>query len=783
MALPTETSIKTAFSGRITDAETNKPLPAATIYFPEIRVGALTNDQGNFEIKNLPASKLTIQISLIGYQSITKSVDLRQMTSMDFALSESVTEISEVVITGQPGLIEQKRTPALIVVVPHTALLQSSSTNIIDVLAKQPGVSQITTGAGISKPVIRGLSYNRVIVINNGIRQEGQQWGDEHGVEIDEYGVNHVEILKGPASLAFGSDAMAGVINMISAPTLPMGTINGNVTTNFQTNNGLIGYSANLRGNQNGFIWDARLSGKRAHDFQNDIDGWVDNSAFRENAASTLLGLNRAWGFSHLTLSLYNLKPGIVGGGHDHGDEETDHDQEEERDSRSYQPEAPFQEINHYKAVWDNKLYLGEGRLDASFGFQQNNRKEFESANEYGLYFKLNTLSYDLKYALATNNNWTLTCGIGGMWQQSRNEGTEFLVPAYQLFDLGIFAIAHKQIGAFDFSGGLRYDRRHTHSDALYLNSDEEVTAANDPEATERFSDFDQSFDGISGSLGVSYQISETLYTKLNLSRGFRAPNIAELGSNGNHEGTFRYEIGNPELDPETSFQIDWGIGLDTKHVSAELNLYNSQVDNYIYSHKMYNTAGTDSLIDDISVFKYTGGKANLYGGELFIDIHPHPLDFLHFQNTLSYTRGTLANQPDSSRNLPMIPPMRWQSEIKVDIKKVTNRLQNAWVSFGIDHNRKQDHIFSAYGTETEAPAYTLLNASFGTDFTANDRTLFSLYISCNNLTDKAYQSHLSRLKYTGLNEETGREGYFNMGRNFSFKLIIPILSGSGNYR
>ena len=349
------------------------------------------------------------------------------------------------------------------------------------------------------------------------------------------------------------------------------------------------------------------------------------------------------------------------------------------------------------------------------------------------------------------------------------------MVPAYQLFDVGVYAIAHKQIGDLDLNGGLRFDRRHMDGDALYLNENDEVVSANDPGATERFSDFDESFNGISGSIGASYQISEKTYTKLNLSRGFRAPNIAELGSNGNHEGTFSYEIGNPELDPENSFQIDWGIGLDTKHVSAELNLFNNQVDNYIYSHKLSSQAGADSLINDVPVFRYTGGKAHLYGGELFIDIHPHPLDFLHFQNTLSYTRGTLSNQPDSARNLPMIPPMRWQSDIKLDFKKLTNWMQNAWVSFGIDHNWEQDKYFAAYGTETETPAYTLLNAGIGTDFTSNKRTIASLYISCNNLADKAFQSHLSRLKYAGLNPETGREGYFNMGRNFSVKLIIPI--------
>lgn len=781
VGLPIENSGKTSLSGSVTDLKTKEPLPAVTIYFPEIKTGALTDDEGHFDIQNLPMARLTIQVRLIGYESISKVVDLNNTQTINFELSESITEINEVVVTGQPGLIEQKRTPAPISVVPQTELLENTSTNIIDALAKQPGVSQITTGAGISKPVIRGLGFNRVIVVNDGIRQEGQQWGDEHGIEIDEYGVNHVEILKGPASLAFGSDAMAGVINMISAPTLPDGSIQGDAMTNYQSNNGLWGYSANLSGNNKGFVWDARISGKRAHDYQNNIDNWVENSAFRENAASTLFGLNRSWGYSHLTLSLYNLEPGIIGEGHHHEEGETAEEHEAERNSKSYQPAAPFQKINHYKAAWNSKVFVGQGNIQTTIGFQQNNRKEFESADEYGLYFKLNTLSYDLKYTLPTTNNWTLTGGVGGMWQQSKNEGTEFLVPAYRLFDAGIFAIAHKQIGKLDLSGGLRFDRRHIESDPLYLNADEEITTANASDATERFSTFNNSFNGVSASLGASYQISESLYTKLNISRGFRAPNIAELGSNGVHEGTSRYEIGNTALKPESSLQFDWGLGLDTKHVSAELNLYHNHVNHYIYSHKLLNTNATDSLLDDVPVFKFTGGDANLYGGEFFIDIHPHPLDFVHFQNTLSYTRGKLANQPEESTDLPMIPPARWLSEIKFDIKKINNLLENAWFSLGIDHNWKQYRYYAAYNTETATPAYTLLNAGIGTDIVGKHKKWASVYISCNNLTDKAYQNHLSRLKYTGINENTGREGYFNMGRNFSVKLIVPLVASFKN--
>ena len=565
-AFPDESIGKTHLKGKTTDAKTHESLPGVTIYIPEIKAGTLSDADGKFQFNNLPTTKLTIQVSFVGYQSVSRTIDLSRTDSINFEMSESVTEISEVVVTGQPLMLEQKRTPSPISIVPHSELLENSSTNIIDALAKEPGVSEITTGSGISKPVIRGLSYNRVVVVNDGIRQEGQQWGDEHGVEIDQYGVNHVEILKGPASIAFGSDAMAGVINMISAPTLPEGVIKGDIINNYQTNNGLFGYSANFSGNKNGFVWNARYSQKLSHDYKNGYDGSVFNSRFRENAAKMLLGINRSWGYSYLTLSLYELKPGIIEGERDSttgrfikitklADGTEIESLANSSDFKSYRPDVPFQKVLHYKAVWNNKLYFGKGNLNSTIGFQQNNRKEFESKNEYGLFFKLNTVNYDFKYTLPTENNWTMTSGVGGMWQQSQNLGSEFLVPAYKLFDWGIFAIVHKQLNSLDLSGGIRFDNRNENTDALYLNSSEEQVSAANPDAEERFTAINQNFYGVSGSLGLSYQISKTMYTKLNVSRGFRAPNIAELGSNGVHEGTFRYEIGNPDLKPENSLQ------------------------------------------------------------------------------------------------------------------------------------------------------------------------------------------------------------------------------------
>ncbi len=781
--------VKTTLSGKITDKITGESLPGVNIYLPDLKTGAISDDNGTYKIDNLPQTKVLVQVNFTGYKLIAVTIDLSTTITMDFAMEESVNELNEIVVTGLSHSAEKNRTPTPISTISHTILLQNSSTNVIDAIAKQPGLSQVTTGAGISKPVIRGLGYNRVVTVNDGIRQEGQQWGDEHGIEIDEYAVNKVEILKGPASLSYGSDAMAGVINLFTAPTLPEGSIKGNILADYQTNNGLIGFSADLSGNENGFIWDVRGSGKWAHAYQNKYDGYVLNSGFNENTISGIIGVNKSWGYSHLHFSAYHLTPGIVEGERDSATGQfvkpiavsdtiesaaigTDDD------FKSYTPLTPYQKVNHYKAVLNNSFILGNGSLKATLGWQQNQRQEYADILEeghYGLYFLLNTINYDVRYISAEHNNLDFSFGVNGMQQSSQNKGTEFLIPEYDLFDIGVFAFAKKTIDQLDISAGIRFDSRNETGKDLYLNTDGEVTGANDPEAFHQFSAFNSTYTGVSASVGATYQFSENVFTKLNASRGFRAPNIAEISANGVHEGTINYIIGVPTLKPENSLQLDYALGLNTKHITAELDLFTNSISNFIFLTKLESVMSGDSLTEGFSTFKYTSGDANLTGGEFTIDIHPHPLDWLHFENSFSLVNSTQKDQPDSTKYLPFTPPFKWISEIRVSAKKMGNSLRNAYFKISLEDYAKQDKFYAAFGTETETPGYALLNLGVGTDIASKNSILFSIYFNALNVTDVAYQSHLSRLKYEAVNNVTGRTGVYNMGRNFSIKLIVPI--------
>ncbi len=779
---------KGSLEGLIKDAKTGAPLSGVSIYFPDLKIGTSSQPDGSYKIDNLPQSVVLVQISYVGYKQITDKVDLSTTSRKDFMLEPSFAELNEVVVTGMTLSATRNRNPAPISTVSAKQLAQLTSSNIIDAIASQPGISQITTGAGISKPVIRGLGFNRVLVVSDGIRQEGQQWGDEHGVEIDEFGINRVEILKGPASLAYGSDALAGVINMLPAPTLQEGKIKMNLLGNYQTNNGQVAGSANFAGNLKGFIWDVRYSGKIAQAYQNKYDGYVFNSGLRENTFSGIVGLNRSWGYVHLHLSAYHLQPGIVEGERDsatgafvkpaivNGEEGSLIATKD--DFKSYSPLTPYQQIHHYKLVLNNNFILKHGTLKTILGLQQNRRQEYADIlkeGKYGLYFLLNTLNYDVRYNLPEKNNMDVSVGINGMYQQSQNRGTEFLIPDYSLFDFGIFAIAKKSWKKLDISGGLRYDTRNEKAGNLWLDGDGNAVPGATTGAIHRFSAFNSRYQGISGSLGASYQFNELMFTKLNVSRGFRAPNIAEISANGIHEGSVNYVIGVPSLKPENSLQIDYALGLNSEHVTAEADLFYNMINNFIYLKKLQSVNGSDSLIAGYNTFKYDAGDAHLWGAEISVDIHPHPLDWLHFENSFSWVNSVQTNQPDSAKYLPFTPAPKFSSDLRADKKQLGKWIQHAFVKIGITSFFDQNHYYAAYGTETATRGYTLLNAGIGADIVSNKKSLFSILINGNNLTDVAYQSHLSRLKYFDSNNVTGRPGVFNMGRNISFKLIVPL--------
>jgi iron complex outermembrane receptor protein len=382
------------------------------------------------------------------------------------------------------------------------------------------------------------------------------------------------------------------------------------------------------------------------------------------------------------------------------------------------------------------------------------------------------------------------------MYQNNNpNSATEFIIPNFNLLDVGAFAFLKKSFKRVDLLGGCRYDVRSFSNQELFsaTNSstgfDEIVSAQNSSQTNFQkvFDKFSTTFSGWSGSVGMAYNINQHFTLKANVARGFRAPNVAEISSQGIHPGTGFFQSGSENLKSEFSLQQDLGLFFENHHIDASVEIFNNNISNYIFNQKLQTAKNIDSLVfhgsDKFPVFQFKQTTAHLFGGEFDIEIHPHPLDWLHFENTISGVyaineggNGAMIN--DSNKYLPFIPPIHTNSELRAEFKKQYHRLKYVFVKVGVQYFAAQNRAFLAYNTETKTPSYTLFDAGIGTDFLNNKNKIIArITLLASNLTDVAYQSNMSRLKYMDSypNNFTGRSGIYNMGRNVSVKLIVPI--------
>lgn len=791
-------------TGFVKNKTSGEPLPGAILYFPDFKSGTVSKADGSFSIGNLPSIKTLVQVRLIGYQTFIKTIDLSQNQLLNVAMEESAVESNEVIVTGVSKATEIKRSPVPMVSVDSKYLQENTATNAIDALVKVPGVNALSTGPNVSKPYIRGLGYNRILTLFDGMRQEGQQWGDEHGIEIDQYLVDRVEVIKGPASLIYGSDALAGVVNLLPANPVPEGTIKGSVQANYQTNNGLYGGSAAYAGNTGGFVWGMRASHKEATNYRNKYDGRVYNTGFKESDVNAYAGVNRRWGYSHLTFSTYDNLQEIPDGSRDSlsrkftrqvSEADTLRPVVSDAELRSYSISPIHQRVQHYRLFSTSSFILGKSKLALNLGYQQSIRREYahpQVPDVAGLYLKLQTATYDVKYYFPEKSGLEGTAGINGMYQvNNTDQATEFVIPDYTLFDFAPFVYMKKNIGRLDLAAGARYDTRSFNNSALYTAVNPvtgfDMKVSDTTGATRSFDKYSHVFSGFSGSFGLTYNITGKLLLKANVARGYRAPNISEISARGVHPGTGFEQLGGANLKPEFSLQEDIGIFFDSRHLSMSAEAFNNIIDSYIFNQKLQSLAGGDSIYvqngNNYPVFKFRQTKAQLYGGEARIDIHPHPLDWLHFENSVSIVyalnlggKGAVLN--DSNRYLPYIPPVHTNSELRAEFSKKAGCFANSFIKFGVQYYAAQNRAYLADNTETKTPGYTLLDAGMGSDVVdKKGNTLFSIGIFGTNLADVAYQSNMSRLKYFDNYpvNGTGRSGIYSMGRNISIKITVPF--------
>lgn len=791
---------KCSYSGTIV-SENGQPLAGATIYIPDLKRGTVSLQDGTFSLQNIPAGNYLVEIRYVGYQTIAQNVEFEGDEHGDFVMEVAVTEENEIVITGTSRATSIKRNPAPIVSISKEYLQQTLSTNIINAISKVPGISEVTTGPNVSKPFIRGLGFNRILTLYDGVRQEGQQWGNEHGVEIDKHTVGKVEVIKGPASLTYGSDAVAGVINFLPPKTPHEGEIKGHLINEYQTNNRMIENSGTLEGHTGDVTWGSTISHKLATNYKNKYDGRVYNTGFREMDASVHAGLHKSWGFSKLGLTLYDDLQEIPDGSRDSATRRFTKQISDEDDFRpivsskelnSYSISELHQHVQHLNIYTNNRFIVGRGRLGINLGYQRSLRQEFAhpESNIPALDLLLNTYTYDAKYFLHPGKGWDLSAGINGMYQENKVEkGTEFIIPPFQQLDFGPFIFVKKALNKLELAGGLRFDVRNFRNGDLYVIDDpdtdwEQVVTGKDTAGAERlFTAEHKNFSGWSAAWGFTYLFNKQWSVKVNVGRGYRAPSITEIAAQGIHHGDQIYQLGNPNTKPESNWQEDLGITYNSTHVTINLSLFNNDIAHYIFNQKLQSVQGGDSIIiPGIETFKYVSAQANLKGGELSIDIHPHPLDWLHFENSISVVYGTNKGEngkgaPEGAEYLPFIPPLHTLSELRANFN-LSPRLQNTFLKLQYAWYAPQNRAFTYQDTETSTPGYGLVQAGAGTDITnRNGKTVLNLALMADNIFNVAYQSHLNRLKYF---EEypgnfTGRDGIYNMGANISFRVTIPF--------
>ncbi len=716
--------------GKVTDIN-NNPLVGATVALPELNKGIITNQKGEYLINNIPKGKIKLQFSYVGYNTEIKSVEISQAeNTVNALLTIAIIQTEEIVITG--GYASSQHENAVkIDVLKLDPLLNTNTPNFAEVITKVPGVDMISKGSGVSKPVIRGLSMNDILVLNNGVRFENYQYSSHHPLGIDEFGVEDVEIIKGPASLLYGSDAIGGVINFIKEKPAPIGSVVGDY--NLQLFSNTLGMTNNLgiKGASEKFFGGIRIGQKTNSDFLQGGGDFVPNSRFNEMSFKANAGYTDKIGTFKLFYDYNNQRLGLV---EDEAIEEIT-----ERDRKN---EIFYQELNTHLLSSQNKLFLGKFKLDINSAFQNTELTHYGEANEYEIQMGLSTLTYDAKLHLPSTANSEYIVGFQGFNQINTNlndRETKLLPDAttnnYSAFSLLQYTFFKK----LKLQTGVRYDNKTISTQAIGLPTDLDYRES-----------LNKSYGSFSGSLGATYNVSEELLFRTNFASAYRTPNLAELTSNGQHE--LRYEIGDPNLVPENSYEADLSMHYHKDNFTFDIAGFYNIVDNYIFI-----SPTGDVTASGIDIYKYKQANSALYGGEAGLHIHPESFNWLHFETTFSSVIG----KQDNGDYLPFVPAHKLRFELRGEKEKLMF-LKKAFASVNSCITFNQNN---AAPDETVTEGYTLFDLSIGGNIKMNNHFI-SLVLGVNNIFDTKYIDHLSTLKEVNL---------YNPGRNIFVSLKVPF--------
>lgn len=753
-------------TGTITDGESGQPLAGATIFLPTEDLGTATDTSGEYSLTLPSAGSYRIIFGYVGYKTETRSISVASgsQIELDIVLTPSFVEVGDVTVTARARASDVLSTPQSVSVVDEHALARSTGGSPLDALDDVAGVRLLRTGPAVAKPVIRGLTSQRVLVIADGVRQEGQGWGDEHGPELGSADVDRIEVLRGPSSLLYGSDALGGVIHTTHDDLFGYETpLSGNIAltgiSGMQQGSGTLA----LSGASNNWFYEGRLGYLQAGHVSTPT-GLILNTAQDQTTASMRLGRAFANGGKAVlggtmfgsTLGLF--EPDFLG------------EEGAELNLGRHDFAEPFQEINHASGRFELDIPFAGNTLEIVTAVQQNRRNEFghhhegeeheEEEHEEGeeheeehdgeheeehhedegaaLTLRLTTGTVDARLHHRPIGNIFGTIGVSGMWQKNETLAEETLIPGATTLNSAVYVTEELVLPTVTLDAGVRLDLRSLDNDA----SEELALGAGS-----------RSYTALTGALGAAWQPRGDLSLAMNVGRAFRAPQLIELFGNGVHEGTLRFERGNAELSPEKSLAVDGVIRYLTPHMYAEVSGFVNQISDYIFPR------ATDEMDEGsgLVIYDYGQADARLIGGEFRLDIHPHSFHGLGLHFAGDVTRGT---NRETDEPLPFVPPARLESAVEFKAG-AAGPVQDLEIRFGPTFVAAQDR--PGLSEEIPTSSYTTWETSISGTFDAGN-LLISPVLSISNLFNESYVDPMSRFRPYGV---------LSMGRSVRFGLRV----------
>ncbi|MCH7525689.1 MAG: carboxypeptidase-like regulatory domain-containing protein, partial [Bacteroidetes bacterium] len=412
--------------GIVKENESDLPITFANIYLPELEKGTITNEKGEFIILDLPSGNYKIVISIIGYKTFSSTIRIPHIQELNIVLTPSAIEMEEIILS-TPFHKLQSENVMKVEREKVSDFKRKGAITLSDGITNIAGVESVTTGISIGKPVIRGLSSNRVVVYTQGVRLENQQFGSEHGLGVSDSGIESVEVIKGPASLLYGSDAIGGVLYLNPEKFALQNTSSGDVNLNYFSNTQGYATNAGYKSSSDKFKYIIRGSIAEHSDYKTK-NFRVTNTRFKEQDIKAALGYQNKAFKTELRYNINNLKTGIP--------------EEIGLQSTSKKTLLPFQKVSNQVLSSKSTVFFNDSRLNINVGYIFNDRKEFEEFAIPELGFKLKTVNYDIKYNTPIIGRFETIIGVQGMKQKNINYGVEQLIPdATNSRDLGSAAI------------------------------------------------------------------------------------------------------------------------------------------------------------------------------------------------------------------------------------------------------------------------------------------------------------------------------------------------------